>query len=69
MFEKFTFAIVKEWIMDRLKERSSWDGTVIVAISIAILLSVPFVEIFAWGALAYGIWTIIKKELKIDVDI
>lgn len=69
MFEKLSFAIAKDWIMDRLKERSSWDGTVIVAISVAILLSAPFIEMFAWGALAYGVWTIIKKELNIDSDI
>jgi hypothetical protein len=78
MFEKITFALIQDWVVERLKERSSWDGFVIIGICLAVLLAAPFIKIIAYAGIAYGVFTVIKKELKdkdtnkdkeIDVDI
>jgi hypothetical protein len=51
-----------DWAKARLAERTSWDGGVIVAGSLAIILFGGIVKLAAWAGLAYGIWTIISKE-------
>lgn len=51
-----------DWIKVRLKERTSWDGGVIIAGSLAIILFGGIVKIAAWAGLLYGAWTIYKKE-------
>lgn len=48
------------WIKDRLKERTTLDGVVLVATGIAMLI-VP-VDLIAYAAIAYGAWTIWKSE-------
>ena len=50
------------WIKERTKERTSWDGGIIIAGSLAIILFGGLVKVAAWAGLAYGIWTIIQKE-------
>ena len=51
-----------DWAKARIAERTSWDGGVIVAGSLAIILFGGIVKLAAWAGLAYGIWTIISKE-------
>ena len=51
-----------EYVKARIKERTSWDGGVIIAGSLAIILFGGIVKMAAWGGLAYGIWTLVKKE-------
>tara|TARA_B100000780_G_C21114685_1_gene450859 strand:- start:1994 stop:2161 length:168 start_codon:yes stop_codon:yes gene_type:complete len=51
-----------EWIKARLAERTSWDGATIVAVSILVLLGAPVVELLAWPALVYGLWTLYSEE-------
>jgi hypothetical protein len=51
-----------DWAKSRLKERTSWDGGVIVAGSLAIILFGGIVKLAAWAGLAYGIWAIVTKE-------
>jgi|TARA_B110000977_G_C10918211_1_gene432014 hypothetical protein len=51
-----------EWLKLRLKERTSMDGGVIIAGSLAIILFGGIVKIAAWAGLAYGIWAIVTKE-------
>jgi len=51
-----------DWAKARLAERTSWDGGVIIAGSLAIILFGGIVKLAAWAGLAYGIWTIISKE-------
>ncbi len=53
-----------DWIQDRMKERTSWDGLTIIVISILVIMASPIVKIAAWGGLAYGLWTLWKKEKK-----
>ena len=51
-----------DWIKNRLKERTSWDGIVLLAAGGSVLLMGPLAEIAAWGMIAYGAWTIWKSE-------
>ena len=51
-----------DYIKSRIKGRTCWDGGVIIAGSLAIILFGGIVKIAAWAGLAYGIWTLIKKE-------
>lgn len=49
-----------DFIKARLKERTSWDGGVLIAGGIVMILT-P-VNLIAYGMIAYGAWTIWKKE-------
>lgn len=49
------------WIKERLKERTSLDGAVLIAAGAAFIVLGPLAKIAAYGAIAYGIWTIVKK--------
>ena len=53
---------VIDWIQERIKERTSWDGLTIIVISVLALIASPLISYAAWAGLAYGIWTIWKKE-------
>ena len=48
------------WIKTRLTERTSWDGIVLVAAGVAMILA-P-VSLVAYAMIAYGAWTIWKSE-------
>ena len=60
ILSKFNDAV--EFVKDRLAERTSWDGGVIVAGALSIILFGGIVKAAAWVALAYGIWTLVKSE-------
>lgn len=51
-----------KWIRARLTERTSWDGAVLIAAGAAFIILGPLAKIAAYAAIAYGIWTIIKKQ-------
>jgi hypothetical protein len=53
---------MKTWIIARLGERTSLDGAVLVGAGIAFLIFKPIASLVAYGAIAYGAWTIWKKE-------
>ena len=48
------------WLKSRLKERTSWDGIVLVGTGVAMLIT-P-VSLIAYDMIAYGAWTISKSE-------
>lgn len=50
------------WIKNRLKERTSWDGMALVALGLMVLFLAPLAKIAAGIAIAYGAWTIWKSE-------
>lgn len=50
------------WIKSRLKERTTLDGALLVAVGGVIILAGPFAKIAAYAAIAYGAWTIWKAE-------
>jgi hypothetical protein len=56
--------LAKSWITSRLAERTSWDGGVIIGISLLVMVASPMIKFAAWGGLAYGAWTLYKEETK-----
>ena len=54
--------MIKKWINSRIEERTSWDGAVLIAVGLVILIAGPFAKLAAYGAIAYGAWTIWKSE-------
>jgi len=53
---------MKKFITDRLNERTSLDGAVLIGAGIAFLIFKPIAALVAYGAIAYGAWTLFKKE-------
>ncbi len=53
---------MREWINNRIDERTSWDGAALIAVGVIILIAGPFAKIAAYAAIAYGAWTIWKSE-------
>ncbi len=53
---------LKNWILTRKDERTSWDGALLILIGVLILFGTPFVKLAAWVAIFYGGWTIWKSE-------
>ena len=56
------FKTVVDWTKNRLQERSTWDGIILVGAGVAFLVIEPFAKIIAYGAILYGSWTIWKNE-------
>lgn len=54
--------IVKTWALARIKERTTWDGVVLMAAGVVYLVFEPIASIVAYGAIGYGAWTLWKKE-------
>ena len=50
------------WIKDRVKEMSSWSGASLIAVGLLVVLGGPFVKIAAYAAIAWGAWSIYKKD-------
>lgn len=61
MFKGF-YNIGKDWVLDRLGERTSWDGGVIIAVCGGYLMLGGLIDLVAWGGLLYGAWTLWKSE-------
>jgi hypothetical protein len=53
---------MRTWINARLGERTSWDGAVLIVAGVVVLIASPLADIAAYGAIAWGAWTLIKKE-------
>jgi hypothetical protein len=53
---------MKKWIMNRISERTTWDGAALVALGVIVLIAKPIAGLVAYAAIAYGAWTIWKKE-------
>ena len=53
---------MKDWVMARVAERTSWDGATIVGGSILILMGAPIIEMLAWPALIWGVYTLVKEQ-------
>ena len=53
---------VKDWIMDRVGERTSWDGLTIVVVCGSVILFGGIAKLLASAGLAYGIYTLVKSE-------
>ena len=54
--------MIQKWITARLKERTTLDGAILIGAGIAFLIFKPIASLVAYAAIAYGAWTIWKKE-------
>ena len=54
--------MIKKFITSRLEERTSWDGAMLIAVGLVILIAGPFAKLAAYIAIGYGAWTIYKSE-------
>ena len=55
-------SMLKKWIDSRIKERTSWDGAALIILGLMVLFLAPLAKISAGIAIAYGAWTIWKKD-------
>jgi len=53
---------MKGWVIDRLGERTSWDGAILIGAGVIFLIFKPLASLVAYGAIGYGAWTLWKKE-------
>jgi|TARA_R110000851_G_scaffold274449_4_gene427044 hypothetical protein len=54
--------IAKDWIHDRATERTSWDGAMLIVAGLSFIFFNGIATLVAWGAVAYGIWTLVKED-------
>jgi len=54
--------MIKNFVKNRLKERTTLDGVVLIAAGVTFLIFKPIAAIIAYGAILYGAYTIIKKD-------
>jgi hypothetical protein len=50
------------WLKSKFTERSSMDGILMVAAGAAIIVFSPLTQMIAYAAIAWGAWTIWRKE-------
>ena len=50
------------FVKERLDERTSWDGSILIAVGVIILIAGPLAKLAAWGAIGYGAWPLYKSE-------
>lgn len=60
---KFIYTFLKEYITGLLAERTTWDGTVLIAVGVSYLVLAPLADWAAYAAIVYGAWTLLKREL------
>lgn len=54
--------MIQKWINARIKERTTLDGVILVIAGVSFLIFKPIAALMAYGAIAYGAWTIWKSE-------
>ena len=52
----------KDWVMDRVGERTSLDGISLVVICGSVILFGGIAKLLAWVGLAWGVYTLVKSE-------
>jgi len=52
----------KNWVMDRLGERTSLDGAALIVVCGSVILFGGLAKLLAWVGLGYGIYTLVKSE-------
>ena len=55
--------MIKDWVLARWSERTTWDGGVIIGVSLSYILLGGLVDWLAYVDLAYGVYTLVKAEL------
>ena len=54
--------IAKDWVKDRVGERTSLDGVALIGVCGSIILFGGLAKLAAWVGLAWGIYTLVKSE-------
>ena len=55
--------MIANWISERIQEASSHQGAIVVAAAVAVIwFAIPLTKVIVWGALAWGIWSMLKKD-------
>ena len=49
------------WLKNRLLERTTLDGAVLILVGAAFIVLGPIAKLVAYASIAYGAYTIIKK--------
>ena len=52
----------KDWIMDRVEERTSLDGLALIVACGSVILFGGLAELLAWVGLAWGVYTLVKSD-------
>jgi hypothetical protein len=52
---------MKDWVIERLKKRSTFDGIIFIVAGVAFLLFKSIAVLIAYAAIAYGAWKIYKN--------
>ena len=52
----------KDWIMERVVERTSLDGLLLIAAGGSVILFGGLAKLLAWIAVLWGIYTLVKAE-------
>ena len=52
----------KNWLVDRLKERTSQYGILLIAACGSVLLFGGLAKLLAWVGLLWGVYTLVRKE-------
>ena len=55
--------IAKDWVMDRVGERTSLDGVALIGVCGSIILFGGLAKLLAWIAVLWGIYTLVKAEV------
>ena len=54
---------MSNFISDRISEGSSHQGVIVAAAAVAVLFfAVPLTKVVLWGALAWGVWSMMKSS-------
>jgi len=53
---------MSKYIADRIREGSTHQGAIVTAAAVAVLFfAVPLTKVVLWGALAWGVWSMMKN--------
>ena len=55
---------LKGWSIDRLKERTTYDGLTLIVVCGATIIFGSIAAKLAWIGLAYGIFTTVKSQAE-----
>ena len=54
--------MIKKFIQERLKERTTLDGAILIGAGVCFLIFKPIASAVAYGAILYGTYTLLKKD-------
>lgn len=52
----------KDWVMDRVGERTSLDGVALIVVCGSVILFGGLAKLLAWVGLLWGVYTLVKSD-------